>query len=52
MSSSIDKLKEIFRKFPTVGHRTAMRFVYYLAKQPKEDINELVYSYLAVAKKR
>lgn len=50
MSSSIEKLKEIFRRFPTVGHRTAMRFVYYLAKQPKEDINELVTAILQLQK--
>jgi len=39
---SIDKLIEIFRKFPTVGQRTAGRFVYYLIKQPKEKTDELI----------
>lgn len=39
---SIEKLKNIFRNFPTVGPRTAGRFVYYLAKLPKEKIDELV----------
>ena len=38
---SIEKLKDIFRKFPTVGPRTAGRFVYYLLKLPKEKIDEL-----------
>ena len=38
---SINKLVEIFRKFPTVGSRTAGRFVYYLMKLPKEKIDEL-----------
>ena len=38
---SIEKLKNIFRKFPTVGPRTAGRFVYYLMKLPKEKIDEL-----------
>ena len=38
---SIDKLVEIFKKFPTVGSRTAGRFVYYLMKLPKERINEI-----------
>ncbi len=38
---SIDKLINIFRKFPTVGGRTAGRFVYYLTKLPKEKIDEL-----------
>ena len=41
MSDSINKLKDIFRKFPTVGPRTAGRFVYYLMKLPKERIDEL-----------
>ena len=41
MSDSIEKLKDIFRKFPTVGPRTSMRFVYYLMKLPKEKIEEL-----------
>ena len=39
---SIDKLVNIFRKFPTVGSRTAGRFVYYLMKLPKERIDELI----------
>ena len=38
---SIEKLKDIFRKFPTVGPRTARRFCYYLMKLPKEKIDEL-----------
>ena len=41
MSDSIDKLTNIFKKFPTVGSRTAGRFVYYLMRQPKEKIDEL-----------
>lgn len=39
---SIENLRNIFRKFPTVGPRTAGRFVYYLLKQPKERIDELI----------
>jgi len=39
--SSIDKLIDIFKKFPTVGSRTAGRFVYYLMKLPKERLDEL-----------
>jgi recombination protein RecR len=39
---SIEKLIDIFKKFPTVGSRTAGRFVYYLMKLPKERINEIV----------
>ncbi len=39
--NSIENLKNIFRKFPTVGQRTAGRFVYYLMKLPKTQIDEL-----------
>src|SRR3989339_352750 len=39
---SIEKLKDIFKKFPTVGQRTAGRFVYYLMKLPKEGVDELI----------
>jgi len=39
---SIDRLKNIFRKFPTVGSRTAGRFVYYLMKLPKAQTDELI----------
>jgi recombination protein RecR len=37
---SVEKLINIFKKFPTVGSRTAGRFVYYLMKLPKERIDE------------
>src|SRR3989344_5450523 len=39
---SIKKLTELFAKFPTVGPRTAGRFVFYLINQPKEVVNELM----------
>ena len=39
---SADKLTNIFKKFPTVGGRTAGRFVYYLMKLPKEKTDELI----------
>jgi len=38
---SIEKLKNLFAKFPTVGPRTAGRFVYYLIKLKKDQIDEL-----------
>lgn len=41
---SIKKLADLFAKFPSVGPRTARRFVYYLIKLPKENINELAQS--------
>lgn len=43
---SIEKLKNIFRNFPTVGPRTAGRFVYYLVRQPKEKTDELIQAIL------
>ena len=39
---SVDKLINILKKFPTVGSRTAGRFVYYLMKLPKSSIDELI----------
>ena len=36
------KLIDIFKEFPTVGARTAGRFVYYLLKLPKENIDEII----------
>jgi recombination protein RecR len=51
MSDSIDKLINIFKKFPTVGQRTAGRFVYYLIKQPKEKTDELINAILELKNK-
>lgn len=39
---SIKRLTDLFAKFPTVGQRTASRFVFYLINQPKEKIDELI----------
>ena len=41
---SIQKLINIFSKFPTVGPRTAARFVFYLMKLSQEEIDEIVKS--------
>ena len=38
---TIKKLTDLFAKFPTIGSRTANRFVFYLLKLPKEKIDEL-----------
>jgi len=38
---SIKKLIDLFSKFPTVGPRTAARFVFYLLKLSKEEIENL-----------
>jgi len=40
--ATIQKLIEIFADFPTVGPRTAARFVFYLLRKPKEEIDELI----------
>lgn len=49
--SAIEKLINIFKNFPTVGPRTAGRFVYYLIKQPKEKIDELTSAILEIKNK-
>lgn len=38
----IQKLIDLFSKFPTVGPRTAARFVFYLTKLPQEKFDELL----------
>jgi len=38
----IQKLIEVFSKLPTVGPRTAARFVFYLLKRPEHEIQELL----------
>ncbi len=48
---SVDKLINLFRKFPTVGSRTAGRFVYYLMKLPKERIDEIINAILELKNK-
>ncbi len=40
--SSIKKLIDLFSKFPTVGPRTASRFIYYLIHLPQKDFKELI----------
>lgn len=39
---SIQKLIKQFSKFPTVGPRTAARFVFYLLRLPKQEIENLI----------
>ncbi len=41
---TIQKLIDLFSKFPTVGPRTAARFVFYLMGKSKEEIEELIIS--------
>lgn len=43
-SPSIQKLIDLFSRFPTVGPRTASRFVFYLMRMTREEIEELVKS--------
>jgi recombination protein RecR len=39
---SINKLGEYFSKFPGIGPRQSKRFVYYLLRQRKESVDELI----------
>jgi len=43
-SPAIQKLISLFSKFPSVGPRTASRFVFYLIGLPQEKFNELINS--------
>lgn len=40
-SSSINNLIEALRKLPSVGQRTAERYVFYLLKSGKKEVNQL-----------
>lgn len=40
-SKSIEQLIRAFGKLPSVGHRTAERFVFYLLKSGKKEVSEL-----------
>ncbi|HSR88901.1 MAG TPA: recombination mediator RecR [Candidatus Udaeobacter sp.] len=40
-SKSIQNLIQAFRKLPTVGQRTAERFVFYLLKSGKKEVGEI-----------
>ena len=41
---TIQKLIDLFAKFPTIGPRTAARFVFYLLKLPNTEIKDLISS--------
>lgn len=47
---SIQKLIDLFSKFPTVGPRTAARFVFYLMGLSKEEVNDLLKSIVVLKK--
>lgn len=46
---SIQKLVDLFSKFPTVGPRTASRFVFYLLRLSRDEIQDLM---IAISKLR
>ena len=47
---TIQKLIDLFSKFPTVGPRTAARFVFYLMGLSKEEVNDLLKSIVVLKK--
>lgn len=49
-SPSIQKLIQIFSKFPTVGPKTAARFVFYLMKLPREEVEGITRTILDLKK--
>ena len=49
-SPSIKKLIDIFSKFPTIGPRTAARFVFYLIQKPREEVQEIIDSISQIKK--
>jgi len=47
---SIQKLIDLFSKFPSVGRRTAARFVFYIIKLPKNELEDLLNSIVKLRK--
>ncbi|MDD3735084.1 MAG: recombination mediator RecR [Candidatus Pacebacteria bacterium] len=47
---AIQKLIEIFSDFPTIGKRTALRFVFYLLDLPEDKLREISFSILNLKK--
>ena len=47
----IEKLSSLFSEFPTIGSRTARRFVFFLINQPKDKIDELAKAILEIKQK-
>ncbi len=41
-SPTIQKLIDLFSEFPTVGPRTASRFVFYLMRLSKQEVQDLI----------
>ncbi len=48
---SINKLIDIFSRFPTIGKRTATRFVFYVLKLPTAEVNEIIRAVVDLKKK-
>jgi len=44
LPESVEKLIQQFSKLPGIGSKTAERFVFYLLKQPKQNISEFINS--------
>lgn len=49
-SKSVQKLIDIFSKFPTIGPKTAARFVFYLIEMGEEKADEIINSILELKK--
>lgn len=49
-SPTIQKLIDLFSKFPTIGPRTAGRFVFYLRNADKKEVKELLTSIINLRK--
>ena len=49
-SPIIQKAIDWFSKFPTIGQRTAKRFVFYLIKLPEQEFNEFIKTIISLKK--
>lgn len=49
-SKSIEDLVKAFKKFPSVGDKSATRFAYFLMKQEKSDVKKLINAIIELKK--
>jgi recombination protein RecR len=47
---SIEEVIKAFKKFPTVGEKSATRFAYFLMKQPRSEVKNLINAIISVKK--
>ncbi len=50
LTKSIEEVIKQFKRFPTVGEKSATRFAYFLMRQPKGEVKKLLSAIVAITK--